>query len=355
QFRTINESLYRQIFRYRMTHTLSPALVEFTTSLLIVGLVVYGASRIIDGEFTSGSFFLFLFTLMILISPIKQIASWYNMVQRASAAGERIFSLIDTPGDVIEHPQAKPFRQLKHAIRFHQVSFRYPGSEAVVLRNISFTVPVGMRVALVGHSGAGKSTLVDLIARFYDPSEGKITFDGEDIRTLRLADLRAAIGMVTQEIFLFNGTVRQNIAYGRSDVPLEEIQRAATLAYADEFIRALPQGYDTPIGERGLMLSGGQRQRLSIARAILKNPQILILDEATSALDTESERLVQRALEKLMKDRTVFIIAHRLSTIYSADLILVLHKGRIVEKGTHRQLLQKKGYYKKLYDLQFQA
>ncbi|MCX7632729.1 MAG: ATP-binding cassette domain-containing protein, partial [Turneriella sp.] len=195
----------------------------------------------------------------------------------------------------------------------------------------------------------------DLIARFYDPSEGKITFDGEDIRTLRLADLRAAIGMVTQEIFLFNGTVRQNIAYGRSDVPLEEIQRAAALAHADEFIRALPQGYDTPIGERGLMLSGGQRQRLSIARAILKNPQILILDEATSALDTESERLVQRALEKLMKDRTVFIIAHRLSTIYSADLILVLHKGRIVEKGTHRQLLQKKGYYKKLYDLQFQA
>lgn len=353
QFAKINESLFRQILKYRINHALSPAMVEFTTSLLIIALIVYGAARIIEGEFSSGSFFLFLFTLMILISPIKQMATWYNMVQRASAAGERIFSLMDTPSDVVEAPHAKPFEVLRKHIRFHNVSFHYPGSEAQVLRNISFDVPVGSRVALVGHSGAGKSTLVDLIPRFYDANEGKITFDGEDIRDLRIADLRRSIGVVTQEIFLFNGTVKQNISYGRNDISDAEIERAAAMAYADVFIKALPQRYDTQIGERGLMLSGGQRQRLSIARAILKNPQILILDEATSALDTESERLVQRALDKLMKNRTVFVIAHRLSTIYNADLILVMHKGRIVERGTHKELLKRKGHYKKLYDLQF--
>jgi ABC-type multidrug transport system fused ATPase/permease subunit len=274
-------------------------------------------------------------------------------VQRATAAGERIFSLIDTPNDVTQAPHAKPFEALRKNIRFHAVSFRYPQTQAQVLRNISFDVSVGSRVALVGHSGAGKSTLVDLIPRFYDVTEGKITFDGEDVRDLRIADLRRAIGVVTQEIFLFNGTVRQNIAYGRDDIAQEDIERAAELAYADVFIKNLPLRYETQIGERGLMLSGGQRQRISIARAILKDPQILILDEATSALDSESERLVQRALEKLMKNRTVFVIAHRLSTIYNADLILVMNKGRIVERGTHKELIKKKGHYKKLYDLQF--
>ncbi|HNM99341.1 MAG TPA: ABC transporter ATP-binding protein [Turneriella sp.] len=353
QFSHINESLFRQIFKFRMNNALSPALVEFTTSLLIIGLIVYGAARIIDGEFTSGSFFLFLFTLMVIISPIKQIASWYNMVQRATAAGERIFSLIDTPNDVSEAAHAKPFDVLRKNIRFQGVNFHYPQTEAQVLRNISFDVPVGSRVALVGHSGAGKSTLVDLIPRFYDVTEGKITFDGEDVRDLRIADLRRAIGVVTQEIFLFNGTVRQNISYGRDDIAQEQIEHAAEMAYADVFIKNLPQRYDTQIGERGLMLSGGQRQRLSIARAILKDPQVLILDEATSALDTESERLVQKALEKLMKNRTVFVIAHRLSTIYNADQILVMNKGRIVERGTHKELIRKKGHYKKLYDMQF--
>jgi subfamily B ATP-binding cassette protein MsbA len=254
---------------------------------------------------------------------------------------------------VTQAPHAKPFEALRKNIRFHAVSFRYPQTQAQVLRNISFDVSVGSRVALVGHSGAGKSTLVDLIPRFYDVTEGKITFDGEDVRDLRIADLRRAIGVVTQEIFLFNGTVRQNIAYGRDDIAQEDIERAAELAYADVFIKNLPLRYETQIGERGLMLSGGQRQRISIARAILKDPQILILDEATSALDSESERLVQRALEKLMKNRTVFVIAHRLSTIYNADQILVMNKGRIVERGTHKELIKKKGHYKKLYDLQF--
>ena len=353
QFSTINESLFRQIFRFRINNALSPALVEFTTSLLIIGLIVYGAARIIEGEFTSGSFFLFLFTLMVIISPIKQIASWYNMVQRATAAGERIFALIDTPNDVTERPYAQPFDILKKGVKFRGVGFKYPNTEAQVLRNISFDVPVGSRVALVGHSGAGKSTLVDLIPRFYDVSEGSISFDGVDVRELRIAEMRRAIGVVTQEVFLFNGTVRQNISYGRTDISDADVEQAAEMAYADIFIKALPKHYDTPIGERGLMLSGGQRQRLSIARAILKDPQILILDEATSALDTESERLVQKALEKLMKNRTVFVIAHRLSTIYSADLILVVDKGRIVERGTHKELIKRKGHNKRLYDLQF--
>lgn len=353
QFSNINESLFRQIFKYRMNNALSPALVEFTTSLMIIGLIVYGAARIIDGEFTSGSFFLFLFTLMVIISPIKQLASWYNMVQRATAAGERIFHLIDTPNDVSEAPHPKPFDMLRKGIKFQGIGFHYPQSDAQVLRSISFDVPAGSKVALVGHSGAGKSTLVDLIPRFYDVTEGKILFDNEDVRDLRIADLRRAIGVVTQEIFLFNGTVKQNISYGRDDISDELIEKAAEMAYADVFIKTLPHRYDTQIGERGLMLSGGQRQRLSIARAILKDPQILILDEATSALDTESERLVQKALEKLMKNRTVFVIAHRLSTIYSADLILVMHHGKIVERGTHKELLKKKGHYKKLYDMQF--
>lgn len=353
QFSSINESLFRQIFKFRMNNALSPALVEFTTSLMIIGLIVYGAARIISGEFTSGSFFLFLFTLMVIISPIKQLASWYNMVQRATAAGERIFALIDTPNDVTESPHPIGFHTLRTGIKFKNISFGYPGTGIPVLKKINFNVPVGHRVALVGHSGAGKSTLVDLIPRFYDVTGGQITFDGEDIRNLRIADLRSSIGVVTQEIFLFNGTVRQNISYGRDDIAHEVIERAAEMAYADIFINELPKKYDTPIGERGLMLSGGQRQRLSIARAILKDPQILILDEATSALDTESERLVQKALDTLMKKRTVFVIAHRLSTIYNADLILVLDKGKVVESGTHRELLRKKGHYKRLYDMQF--
>lgn len=353
RFEEINGGLFRQNFLYRITHQLGPALVELTTSFIVVGLIVYGGSIIIDGEMTSGSFFTFLFTLIMLLSPIKQMATWYNLVQRAIAAGGRIFEIVDMESEIRETESPVALPALKKEIEFADVGFSYPGTDKNVLHSIRFKVKIGSKVALVGHSGAGKSTLADLILRFYDPTEGKILFDGINIRDAKVADLRDKVGMVTQDIFLFNGTVRENICYGRTDVTDEDIQRAAQMAYADEFIRALPLGYETIVGERGLMLSGGQRQRLSIARALLKNPEILILDEATSALDTQSERLVQRALEKLMKNRTTFVIAHRLSTIYNADLILVLSNGRIVERGTHRALLAKRGHYKKLFDMQF--
>ncbi len=354
RFEAINHSLYRETFRYRFNHSLGPSLVEFTTSFIVIGLVIYGGMKIVSGEFSSGSFFLFLFTLIILMSPIKQMATWFNTIQRAGSAGNRIFEIMDMPPEVIDPQNPVALGKLKDKIEFKKVSFRYPQTNKDVLKNISFSAPVGSTIALVGHSGAGKSTLVDLIPRFYDPIQGAIFIDGINIKDIKIDDLRQKIGVVTQDIFLFNGTIRDNIAYGREDIPIEKIKQAAAMAYADEFISKLPAGYDTQIGERGLMLSGGQRQRLSIARALLKDPEILILDEATSALDTNSERLVQKALEKLMKNRTTFVIAHRLSTVYKADQILVLEKGRIVERGTHRQLLAKKGLYRQLYNLQFQ-
>ena len=354
KFDVINEDLYRHTFRYWVNHTIGPALVEFTTSFIVIGLLVYGGLKITEGEFTSGSFLMFLFTLLVILSPVKQMASWYNVINRTVAAGERIFEIMDRPPEIADPENPLEVSRLKKQIEFKKVNFSYEGSEAQVLRNISIKVKIGSTVALVGQSGAGKSTFVDLIPRFYDPVSGGILADGIDIRNFRVKDWRDKIGVVTQEIFLFNGTIRENIAYGREEISLDEIKRVAHLAFADEFIEKLPAGYDTQIGERGLMLSGGQRQRISIARALLKDPELLILDEATSALDTQSERLVQRALETLMQSRTTFVIAHRLSTVFRADQILVVDKGRIIEKGTHKELLKKGGKYKALYSMQFQ-
>lgn len=355
KFSKINQSLYQDTFRYRINHTLGPAIVELTSAAIISGLVIYGGLKITSGEFSPGSFFLFLFTLMFLMSPIKQVASWVNIINRTRAAGSRIFSLMDRQPEAKEPENPILLPKLKNKIEFKKISFHYPESEAQVLKRINLTVPVGSTAALVGHSGAGKSTMVDLIPRFYDPTEGAILFDGIDIRDSSVHDLRSKIGVVTQEVFLFNGTIKENISYGRDDISNADILKAAKMAYADEFVKKLPKGYDTLVGERGMMLSGGQRQRISIARALLKNPEILILDEATSALDTRSERLVQKALETLMQNRTTFVIAHRLSTIYQADQILVLNKGKIVERGTHEELLKKNGHYKKLHSMQFQT
>ena len=353
KFNELNETMLHQTLKYRFNYVLGPSLVEIVTFLIIIGLLIYGASKILDSQMSMGSFFTFIFTLVIALTPIKQIANWFNDVGRTSAAGARIFEIIDYKLNIEVPKEPKILGKLSHSIEFKNVSFQYPNTNKPVLNNINITAPIGSTIALVGHSGAGKSTLVDLIPRFYDTTGGTISFDGVDIKDLSLEGLRSKIGVVTQDVFLFHGTVRENICFGREDISEEDMLRAAQLAYADEFIQKLPQKYDSLIGERGLVLSGGQRQRLSIARALLKNPELLILDEATSALDTTSEKLVQQALKYLMNNRTTFVIAHRLSTIYEADEIIVLDKGEIIERGSHKDLLEKEGAYKKLYDMQF--
>jgi subfamily B ATP-binding cassette protein MsbA len=264
-----------------------------------------------------------------------------------------VFEFLDAPSEVRERVDAKPLTGIHREIAYEHVSFAYRDGEPAV-QDVSFTVPRGTLLALVGPSGSGKSTIVDLLARFFDVSDGRITIDGVDIRDARIADLRGLLGIVSQETVLFHDTVRANIAYGVADATDEEIQAAARAAHAHEFIRQLPHGYDTRVGERGVELSGGQRQRIAIARALLRDPPILVMDEATSSLDTESERVIQDAVERLLEGRTVFVIAHRLSTVQRADQILVMDRGRVVERGTHAQLLAESGVYRRLYELQLE-
>ncbi len=296
-------------------------------------------------------FFTFAFAMMMLYEPVKKLSKIHLVLQQTSASADRIFELLDTPGLITDRPDAIAFQGAVESFRFENVSFAYDACR--VLRDIDLAVPAGRRVALVGSSGAGKTTLVNLILRFYDVTSGRLLLNDTDIRHFTLSSLRRQIGMVTQETILFNDSVAANIAYGQTDASHQAVEDAAGRANAHDFIIKMPRGYDTIIGERGVRLSGGQGQRLAIARAILRNPPILILDEATSALDTESERLVQAALDDLMEGRTVFAIAHRLSTIMHCDTIVVLEHGRIVELGTHSSLLEKNGIYRRLYDLQF--
>ncbi|MFO7535540.1 MAG: ABC transporter ATP-binding protein [Kiritimatiellia bacterium] len=296
----------------------------------------------------------FAAALILMYEPVKKLSGIHLQIQQSVSAAERIFELIDAPVTVAEKPGARPFDGVPTSVQFDRVEFCY-GPETPVLKAVSLDVPAGTRLAIVGNSGSGKTTLVNLIPRFADVTGGAIRVNGVDIRDYTLKSLRKAMGCVTQDTILFNDTVAANIRYGTPEASLEEIQEAARKAYAHEFILAMPQGYDTLIGERGVRLSGGQKQRLAIARAILRNPPIMIMDEATSALDTASERQVQEALDTLMQGRTVFVIAHRLSTIVNCDRILVLDAGRIVESGTHPELLAKNGVYRMLYDLQFKA
>jgi subfamily B ATP-binding cassette protein MsbA len=293
----------------------------------------------------------FLTAMLLLYDPFKGLTKTNNVVQQGLAAAGRIFEMLDEPSDVVERPGAATLGGFADAIRFENVSFRYEAEP--VLREIRLEIRRGEAVALVGRSGGGKSTLADLIPRFYDVTSGRLTIDGYDVRDLTLRSLRGQIALVTQFTFLFNDSVRNNIAYGDVGTSMERIEAAARAANAHGFIAELPNGYDTVIGELGVKLSGGQRQRLAIARALLKNAPILILDEATSALDNESERLVQEAIERLMAGRTTLVIAHRLSTIRHADRIAVLDRGRIVEEGTHEDLIARSGEYRRLYDLQF--
>jgi ATP-binding cassette, subfamily B, bacterial MsbA len=330
---------------------LTSPVMELLAGVCMVMLFGYAAMRIRADALTLGQFMSFLLALAGMYAPIKRLNKVNLAMNTALSAAERVFQLLDIPNEVEEKKDALRLTSIGKGVRFEHVSFSY--GDKPVLRDVSFTVAPGEMVAIVGGSGAGKSTLVNLLPRFYDPTGGSVTIDGHDTRDLTLESLRSLIGFVTQEVILFNDSVRNNIAYGRSDIGIDRLSQAARQANAAEFIEALPNGYDEVVGEGGVLLSGGQRQRLAIARALLKNPPILILDEATSALDSESERLVQQALANLMEGRTTLVIAHRLSTIRRANKILVLDAGRVAEVGTHEELLKKRGLYSRLYEMQY--
>lgn len=326
--------------------------IELLNQVGRVIILVFGAYRAISGAITVGELVAFTAYLRMLQQPVRSFSRVINVVQQAAAASERIFEIIDTQVEVVEKENAVELPRIKGNIQLENVYFSYKSSDTV-LKNLNLTIEPGQTIALVGPSGAGKSTVTNLIARFYDPQEGRVRIDGYDVKDVTLKSLRGQMGMVTQEVLLLNGSVRDNIAYGKPDATMEEIERAARMANAHEFIMQLPKGYDTQIGERGIKLSGGQRQRLSIARALLKDPSFLILDEATSSLDTESEHLIQEALAVLLKNRTSLVIAHRLSTIQNADRIVVIDNGEIVEEGKHTELLALGGKYAQLYEMQF--
>ncbi len=350
-FGEINRQYRRLQTRIIRRRDLSSPLSEFLGISVVAVLLWIGAQRIFAGELGAESFMAFLLAFYNVIDPSKQLTNaWYH-IQKGLAAVDRVDKILDAPDGMPEKPAALPVSSIREGIRFEGVSFRYPGTETWALRDVNFFLPKGKTIALVGLSGAGKSTIADLIPRFYDVTEGRITLDGTDIRDLRLDDLRSLLGMVTQEAILFHDTVANNITFGHP-APADAIARAADRAHALSFVDQLPEGMDTQIGDRGGKLSGGQRQRLTIARALLRDPQLLILDEATSALDSESERLVQDALETLLTNRTALVIAHRLSTIRRADEILVLSDGRIVERGRHDALIAAGGPYSRLVALQ---
>jgi subfamily B ATP-binding cassette protein MsbA len=349
--RAENERLFRLFMKSTRIRAFTNPMMEILAAFGIAGVVAYGGYSVITGGRTQGDFLGFLTALFLLYEPFKGLARTNTVIQHALGAAERVFELLDTPPEAVDRPSARVLEGVRHGVRFENVSFRY--EHDLVLHGVDLEIARGEVVALVGPSGGGKSTLADLLLRFYDVTAGGILVDGTDVRDYTLASLRANIAIVTQQTFLFNDTVRSNIAYGNIGRDMAAVVAAAKAAYAHEFIEALPQGYDTVIGELGVKLSGGQRQRLAIARALLKDAPILVLDEATSALDSESERLVQRALDTLMRNRTSLVIAHRLSTIRRADRIAVIARGRVIEQGTHEQLLSLDAEYRKLHDLQF--
>jgi subfamily B ATP-binding cassette protein MsbA len=356
RFRDAAHKLLRTNLQYVLQQALSSPLIELIGAITIVGLLTYAREQIKAGSLTAEDFASFIIALVMLLEPVKRLVGIHNIFEQAIGASHKVFEYLDHSESIAQKPSAVLLPPFHQGIVFDRVGFHYPGApDGFVIPSLSLEVKAGEVVALVGPSGGGKSTLANLVPRFYDVAAGAIRVDGHDIRDLHLSSLRAQIGIVAQDTFLFNDTVARNIAYGRPEVPIAEIRRAAAAALADEFIERLPQGYETVIGDRGLKLSGGQRQRLAIARALLKNAPILILDEATSHLDTESEMLVQKALANLMEHRTVIVIAHRLSTIRRADKIVVLEKGHIREIGVHQELVNHGGIYQRLHDLQFEV
>ena len=349
RFKADNERLVKTFLKIQKVKAMSSPVMEFIGACTIAAVVWVGGMMVIKGTMTVGEFFSFLAALMMLYEPIKHITSVNNVIQQGLAAAERVFDLLDISPDIVDDPSAVALPPVKGNIRFEKVSFRY--DRDWVLRDIDLDIETGSRLAIVGTSGGGKTTLVNLIPRFYDVTSGSVKIDEHDVRSVTQKSLRQQVSVVSQEVILFNDTIRNNICYGVNHVTDEEVERALNAAYASEFVASLPDGYDAIIGERGTRLSGGQRQRLSIARALIKDSPILILDEATSSLDTESEQLVQKALENLVRGRTTIVIAHRISTVRDADKIIVLSNGRIVETGRHDDLMDLGGEYSRLYSL----
>jgi len=355
RFDALNDRLLALSLKNVRADEVTEPLMEVAGALGIMAVLWYGGYQVIEGHMTPGTLFSFTAAALMLYGPVRRLSRSLNVVQQSTASVERVFHILDLPPAITDRPGATRLETFTRTLAFERVDFRYGDADEMTLKEIALEVRKGEVVAFVGMSGAGKSTLMDLVPRFHDVTAGRITLDGHDLREVTQDSLRAQLGVVTQETFLFSDTIRYNIAYGRPDATFEEIVRAARQAHAHDFILACPDGYDTLVGERGVRLSGGQRQRITIARAFLKNPPILILDEATSDLDAESEFMVQQALAELMRGRTVLVIAHRLATVRNADRIVVVHDGRIAEIGRHEELIARDGIYRRLYALQMEG